>query len=258
MNRTIYLLTIIIILASNITDAIAQQQIDKKLDGNRNFFDTTWQEKFFINPTNFTEKQLTINENNVSVDILINDSINKILPTLFGVNTTFRSGNEMPTRVDNLYKPSGWKTYRYPAGSGSNEYFFDGVFPSDAHKVKLKNNIPDGPSEDVNFIDGTKSPNLTPNGFMEFIHNANGEATVVVNYFYARYGKTTEGTRDARVLQAAKYAAQFVKKMNIRESRGNFLTNYIIPLFAVWLCHRILHLLLFLRLCPGLSQLEVR
>ena len=90
----------------------------------------------------------------------------------------------MPTRTNGIYKPSGWGTYRFPAGSGSNEYFFDGVLPNsaDIHPVKLKNNIPSGASETISFIDGTKNNNFKPAQFANFIQDVGGEATVVVNY----------------------------------------------------------------------------
>jgi hypothetical protein len=98
-------------------------------------------------------------------------------------------------------------SFRYPAGSGSNQYFFDC-------------NIPDEFAIDVNAYCGTSSKYTDPEHYVEFLHNAGGEGTIVVNYFYARYGVTPEGTREARVSQAAGYAADFVRKMNIELDGG--------------------------------------
>ncbi len=166
------------------------------------FFEETWQEKTYSLPSVFTPKELlTSNSSDATVSFDINSVINKVLPTHFGVNTTFRNGSDQLERT-HLYTNAGIGSMRYPAGSGSNIYFYDGNTPSDTR---------------VEFtpIDGTKSTTMTPELFVEFKNNANSEATVVVNYFYARYGITAEGTRQARVQQAADYAAGFVRKLNI-------------------------------------------
>lgn len=212
MNSKNYFIFLIILLLSTIKTMHAQE-----VDPSRLFFDNTWEPKIFTTPTSFTQKDFLTSGNNSSVTIQVNDEINKINPTILGINSTFRSSNLMATDESriNLYKNSGWKTFRYPAGSGSNEYFFDGVVPSttEAHKVKLKSDVPDGPSETINFIDGSRSKDFKPSDFIEFKKNVNGEATIVVNYFMARYMIATN--RDERVLKAAQYAAKFVKYMNI-------------------------------------------
>ena len=168
---------------------------------NRNFFEENWQEKTFSVPVNYTENNFNTVQADATVNVYLKDSIAKILPTISGVNTTFRSGADMLDRIP-LYEKSGWGAYRFPAGSGSNTYFWDG-------------NIPDSIALDTNLIDGTKNYNLKPVDFADFIKSTGAQATIVVNYFYARYGITNEGTRSARVQQAADYAAGFVRKMNI-------------------------------------------
>jgi len=111
-------------------------------------------------------------------------------------------------------------TYRYPAGSGSNTFFWDGVAPTNTLQYKAN----DGTTGSVNPIIGTNPNTFTPALFAEFKKTLNCEANVNVNYFYARYGTTPEDTRPgattaskrvARVKQAADYAAAFVKYMNI-------------------------------------------
>ncbi|MCK5782440.1 MAG: T9SS type A sorting domain-containing protein [Flavobacteriales bacterium] len=207
-----YSILIFLLLTSFLNTLVAQ-----KIDPSRLFFDEVWEPKIFNLPSAFTEKDLLASGNNAVITIYLNDEINKIYPTVLGMNTTFRSSNEMatnPTRTE-LYKQSGWKTYRYPAGSGSNEFFFDGNAPStsELHKVKIKKEVPDGASSNVGIIDGTKSKNFKPSDFIQFKSEVNGEATVVVNYFMARYMKASNRTE--RVLKAAQYAAKFVKYMNV-------------------------------------------
>jgi len=168
----------------------------------RQFFNETWQEKTYAIPSAYTAKTLaTSNNSDASISFNTTAVINKVLPTHFGVNTTFRNGNDQLDRT-HLYTNAGIGSMRYPAGSGSNIYFYDGNTPTETRV-------------EFNPIDGTKSTNMTPELFVEFKNNANSEATVVVNYFYARYGVTPQGTRQARVQQAADYAAGFVHKLNV-------------------------------------------
>ena len=212
-NVSYSIIIAIVIILSNLLGAVQAQTVDPS----RLFFDETWEPKIFTLPTSFTDKDLLTSGNNSNITVLLNDEINKINPTVLGINSTFRSNNLMatdPSRL-NLYKNSGWKTYRYPAGSGSNEFYFDGNLPNSTslHKVKVKKEIPLGEATEVGIIDGTRDKNFKPSDFIKFKGKVNGEATVVVNYFYARYSKAAN--REERVLRAAKYAADFVKYMNI-------------------------------------------
>jgi len=181
-----------------ITSLLVPTQI---ISQDRNFFLETWKTKNFSAPVNFNENNFTENQADVTVNVYLHDSINKILPTQLGLNTTFRSTPEMVTDRIPLYENSGWGAYRYPAGSGSNIYFWDGNIPSDFAIT-------------IEPIDGTKSTNVTPGNFVTFKQSLSSEASIVVNYFYARYGVASEDTRDARVKQAADYAAAFVSYMN--------------------------------------------
>ncbi len=61
---------------------------------------------------------------------------------------------------------------------------------------------------------------MHPENFLSFKNNAQGEATIVVNYMYARYGLTQQGTREARVRQAAEYAAEWVRYFNVERQAG--------------------------------------
>lgn len=161
-----------------------------------------WVARNFIAPA--LSNSQTLNAGSADINVLINaqDTIAPVFPTHFGVNSNIRSSNSLVSRSD-LYNEFG--SFRFPAGSGSNRYFWDC-------------NIPSSTSIPINPLCGTDSSFLNIPNFLQFKQNAQGEATVVVNYFYARYGVTSSGTREDRVVQAAAYAAAFVRELNINHN----------------------------------------
>jgi hypothetical protein len=178
-------------------------------------FSETWIPRNYVVPASVTDKTLQVT-NSPAVTVSINSSVQvaEVLPTQFGMNTTFRNGPDQRSRV-NLY--DGIITsMRFPAGSGSNTYFWDGNIPG------AMNDYIDqlGVVKPVSGINALAGNAMTPDIFVNFKKDINGEPIVVVNYFYARYGKTTTGTRAARVQQAADYAAGFVRKMNVTLKAG--------------------------------------
>ncbi|WP_430809540.1 MULTISPECIES: sulfatase-like hydrolase/transferase [unclassified Carboxylicivirga] len=173
-----------------------------KAQNQRPFFNDTWQAKTFNTPSSFSPIDLPQSSTaDATITIDVNTTLNKVLPTHFGVNTPFRNSNDQLNRT-HLYANAGIGSMRFPAGSGSNLYFYDGQTPAET-RIPIKS------------IDGTQNSSMSPELFVQFKNNANSEATVVVNYFYARYGVTPQGTRQARVQQAADYAAGFVHQLNI-------------------------------------------
>ncbi|MBI9062008.1 MAG: sulfatase-like hydrolase/transferase [Marinilabiliaceae bacterium] len=190
------------LLLSMILLGISLMGIRSQSASERQFYQNYWEARSYQMPANTSSKQLeTASTADALITIDANQEIAKVLPTQFGVNTPFRNGSDQLDRTS-LYTKSGMGSLRFPAGSGSNKYFFDGNIPSD-FQIEL------------NGINGVNQNYMTPEIFTDFLTSANSEATVVVNYFYARYGLTTEGTREARVQQAADYAADFVRKMNV-------------------------------------------
>lgn len=157
-----------------------------------------WKERRFSIPTQVEEMTLPVS--NSEVTITIKDSIiAPIYATQWGVNSNFRSTDEILNRSE-LYQCFG--SLRYPAGSGSNQYFWD----CNIEEYLLEFNA--FCSTDEKFLD--------PLNFIQFKKGLNAEVTIVVNYMLARYAKTAEGTRASKVLKAAKYAADFVKYMNVQ------------------------------------------
>ena len=150
--------------------------------------------KFYFDP-DATQQTLASNSTNIQIDIDTSQVVAPVLATQIGVNSNFRSQNSLVDR-SHLYESFG--AFRFPAGSGSDLYFWDGNVPSN-----------------ISGYSGTSTSFLDPEHFVQFKDLAEGEATIVANYAYARMGETDEGTREARVSQAAGYAAGFVHKLNI-------------------------------------------
>jgi hypothetical protein len=194
-----------------------------------NYFRDEWVAKTYSTPATTTSNALTTGTPDVTISINTTNELAKVLPTHFGSNTPFRNGNDQLTRTG-LYTNSGHGCMRFPAGSGSNEYYWDGNIPATLSDVTLS----DGTVEQPRTIDGTQSSAMSPELFTQFINGAGSEATIVVNYFYARYGVTAEGTREARVQQAADYAASFVNYMN--NTLGANIKNWEIgnEIYGAW------------------------
>ncbi|MFT5821753.1 MAG: hypothetical protein ACI8ZM_003007 [Crocinitomix sp.] len=167
---------------------------------NLGFYQEYYETRSFEAPTEYTSITLdSIVTPDFNVTIHLSDTIATVLPTQFGVNTPFRNGPGIISRAP-IYNDGHFGVFRFPAGSGSNEYFWDGVIPDDFAIP------PFGP------ISGATG--LNSELFSVFLDSTGTRATFVVNYFYARYGLTDEGTRAARVSQAAGYGASWVRYMN--------------------------------------------
>jgi hypothetical protein len=183
------------------------------------FYLNEWKSKTYATPTSSTSNTLSTGVTpDVTITIDTNNVLAKVLPTQFGSNTPFRNGSDQLTRKD-LYTNSGHGIMRFPAGSGSNRYFYDGVIPADSEMHQVNHS---GTVKYVQGINGINSNYMTPDIFADFKNQTGSEATVVVNYFLARYIKSTldASATDAekradRVSKAASYAAGFVRKMNI-------------------------------------------
>ena len=173
-------------------------------------FSSHWKARTYTPASSGTYKSLTSSSApNATISVETATLVAPVLSTQFGVNTTFRNGSDQRTR-SSLYNGIT-NTLRFPAGSGSNTYFWDGNIPTTFKQYHdQQDNI-----QSVTGINALAPANMTPSTFIQFKNDVNGEAIVVVNYFYARYGITTAGTRAARVQQAANYAAEFVRKLNI-------------------------------------------
>lgn len=174
-------------------------------------FSENWKARIYQKPVQVSAKSLaSFSTPDAVITVDVANKLAPVLPTQFGANTTFRNGPTQRSR-SSLY--NGIITsMRFPAGSGSNTYFWDGNIPSTCGNYIDQT----GSEQSVSGINALASNAMTPDIFVNFKKDINGEPVVVVNYFYARYGLTAAGTREARVKQAADYAAGFVRRMNVQ------------------------------------------
>ena len=156
-----------------------------------------WKPKIFHKPKKIIWQTLQPADSTVQITVFP-DTITKILPTQIGVNANFRSKNSIVQRWK-LYRPFG--AFRYPAGSGSDLYFWDG-------------NIPDTFAIRIQPYSGTSKQFTDNKHFIMLLDSVHGQGDIVVNYFFARYGITPDNSRASKVLQAANYAANWVDFMN--------------------------------------------
>ena len=149
---------------------------------NRNFFNENWKSRKYNYPAFVTHQKLkTIESPDAIIIINTQDTVAPVLSTQFGANTNFRAGSDQPLRSA-MYKGI-INSMRFPAGSGSNIYFFDGRIPSKFNEYIDKKGV----VKNIKPINGVDSKSMTPTIFVNFKKNINGNATVVVNYLYARY-----------------------------------------------------------------------
>ncbi|HRD79852.1 MAG TPA: hypothetical protein PLL53_03765, partial [Saprospiraceae bacterium] len=81
-----------------------------------------WAPRQFVRPQAVMPQSLSSAAANAQVVIGSDERRAEVLPTQFGVNSNFRSGNGLVGRAA-AYRPFG--SFRFPAGSGSNQYFWD-------------------------------------------------------------------------------------------------------------------------------------
>lgn len=145
----------------------------------------------------------------VTVTIQGNDTLGKVSPYLFGNATAVWVGQNVnnETIVDylNMLQPT---LIRFPGGSWSDIYFWNGVYPDD---------IPDST------IDGTTGAKhrfypqlanwypLTPEQYYDLRNRVGAEGLITINYAYARYGLSQNP-----VAKAAHLAADWVRYDNGR------------------------------------------
>ncbi|MGL1901006.1 MAG: hypothetical protein OCC49_02635 [Fibrobacterales bacterium] len=171
-------------------------------DANIGFFDQTFKKRH--SPTFYSnQSKALVQSNNSVVATLGSDTIGKILPTLFGNNT---NGWIKQKWVDDSVaqqrlSDAGITFLRMPGGNWSNNWFWDGVIPSDL----IEETIPELQA----FAGDGSSWVLSSDAMITMAQNIGAEAQICVNYGYARYGASVDP-----VAEAAHYAAEWVRHVN--------------------------------------------
>ncbi|MBC7407967.1 MAG: alpha-L-arabinofuranosidase [Arcicella sp.] len=189
------------------TTVIIVPAVEPKIASTMGFFLDDWQAKTFTAPS-YTEETVPANANN-TVTVDASDIITKIPLSIFGHNAVWWMGpvaNE--TKFTEPIKNLHPHIVRFPAGSGSDTYFWnkaEGVLPDDA-PAKITNK--DGAKNDPGYRQGFSNLNWQCNldDYYSMLQKTNNRGIITVNYGYARYG-----TGLNPVATAAHLAADWVR-----------------------------------------------
>ena len=165
------------------------------------FFDG-WEPRHFSIPDQTIPSNVISSSANVVISIDPSTEVSDVLPTHFGTNMPSFLGGSKLNETDFMghLKNLGPTYLRYPGGSGSDRFFWDGNLPS----AILEND-----QIDINNLISGTGFRISPFEFKDMLDSTSGEGIVVVNFGYARYGSAPN-----RVEVAAGYAADFVRHMN--------------------------------------------
>ncbi len=192
---------------------------DPKVALTQGFYLDNWQPKNFIAPSFIEEIAPTVTTNTVTVDA--SEIITKIPTPMFGHNAntwmgTFVDNPSLITDVKNLTP----NIIRWPAGSGSNVYFWNAAPFQNGNRQTpspdyLKTwGIPDkfmdksGVKVDTKFFFGKTNDNWRASleNYYDLLKLTNSKGSICINYGFARYGTSKDP-----VATAAKLAADWVR-----------------------------------------------
>jgi hypothetical protein len=228
--RVFYLLTLCLIFGNVVCNG-KNKLLDPPAEKTQGFFLDDWQSKTFTVPQ--YEEDVAAANPTVTVTVDMANVITKIPPAIFGQNA-----NNWMTRMYNepvfinhltLLNPH---IIRWPAGSGSDAYFWNCKLnqpPADA-PVRLRK--ADGTYQTDKLYTYGKTGNkyqATVDDYYSVLKQTNSTGLITVNYGYARYG-----TSDNPVATAAHLAADWVRYDNGRtkywevgnESNSNWEWGY--------------------------------
>ena len=175
-------------------------------------FEVEWKQKVFSEPGSTMSYTDNVTGEAVYISVDVTDTVNKILPTIFGNNLpAWRKalyGNQ--TMTDHV-KRMGLRTMRIPGGNWSNTWLWDGInhwdgSGQDGYSGTLKDY-----DDTQNYIDvvtskPTKTWPLTTDQLLQICNDWDVEPQICVNYALARYIDANNA-----VQQAAHYAAEWVR-----------------------------------------------
>jgi hypothetical protein len=192
---------------------------DPKVALTQGFYLDNWQPKNFIAPSFIEEITPTVTTNTVTVDA--SEIITKIPSPMFGHNAntwmgTFVDSPSLITDVKNLTP----NIIRWPAGSGSNVYFWNAAPFQNGNRQTpsldylktwgIPNQFMDksGVKVDTKFFFGKTNDNWRASleNYYDLLKLTNSKGSICINYGFARYGITKDP-----VATAAKLAADWVR-----------------------------------------------
>lgn len=178
----------------------------------QNFFFDDWTPRTFEGIPSFVEISPPGGPPTVTVTVNAADTVARVSPLVYGNNAVAwqQVSHTVPERVRH-YRNAGISILRFPGGGWSDQYFWDARMSED-----LPDDIgpmyPDGRIDAVSNWDWWK---LSPEDFYVLLDSIGAEAIITVNLGYARYG-----TSEDPVANAAHYAAEWVRDVNVRRGLG--------------------------------------
>jgi GH35 family endo-1,4-beta-xylanase len=193
------------------------------------FFLDDWIPKT-IEISDFEEVPMTGEDADVTVRVRADSVITRVSRYIYGHNAAAWGGklNESPRAVENIrnLQPN---VMRWPGGSMSNSYFWAAT----SRHTMPDDLPPDHPYEALLHGSNNNSWTMSIDHFYDLLKKTGSEASISVNYSYARVG-----TSDDPVRVAARYAADWVRYDNGRtrfweignENYGSWERGYTIDL----------------------------
>jgi len=211
-----------VVVAPKDSTVVIAPAVEPKIASTMGFFLDNWQAKPFVAPS-YTEASIPATAvNTVTIDA--SDIITKIPTQIFGHNAntwmgTFVDQASFMTDITNL-KPN---VIRWPAGSGSNGYFWNTNPVQDPNNKSRQTppaqymkdwGIPDkymdkdGKLNDAWFGYGQTTDNwrASLSNYYDMLQKSNNKGIIAINYSFARYG-----TSKNPVATAAHLAADWVR-----------------------------------------------
>jgi len=180
-------------------------QKDPSIAKSAGFFLDDWTAKTFKAPAYSNVAQPTANAT-VTVNVDYSNVITKVPKYLFGNNTNPYMSQLVtePVLMNNIKNLSP-NILRFPGGSISDVYFWNGQIPSDAPDTLFDAN---GNKTPVSYWVGnnTSGWTLTLDNYYAALQQTNSTGIITINYAYARYGRSAHPDQTA-----AHQAAQWVR-----------------------------------------------
>ncbi len=178
---------------------------DPAIAATQGFFLDDWQPRTFTTPGATTSAPVLASSTIVAT-VDVSKVITKVSKYVFGNNTNPYMGQYVTEPVlMNSIKQLSPNVLRFPGGSLSDIYFWDGNIPADAPAQLLNSS---GVSSDAGYWLGNRTDSWTfsLDNYYKVLQETNSTGIITVNYGYARYGTGADP-----VANAAHVAAQWVR-----------------------------------------------
>ncbi|MBV8391299.1 MAG: alpha-L-arabinofuranosidase, partial [Mucilaginibacter sp.] len=192
-------------ITQDTTGTTITPQKDPSIAKSTGFFLDDWVVKSFVAPGYSNVSQAT-GDATVTINVDYSNVITKVPKSLFGNNTNPYMGQLItePVLMNNIKNLSP-NILRFPGGSISDVYFWNGQIPSDVADTLFDAN---GNKTPASYWVGnnTSGWTLSLDNYYSALPQTNSTGIITINYAYARYGRSAHPDQTA-----AHQAAQWVR-----------------------------------------------